>query len=131
MKKYSNNLNRYSRIITQNRENGAAQAMLYALGLNTHDLQKPQVGVCSMWYKGNPCNSKLNILSNHVSNSLNKKKLLSMEFNTIGISDGISMGTSGMNYSLPSRDLISDSIETVVKGLHYDSLICIPGCDKN
>ena len=73
MKKYSNNLNRYSRIITQNRENGAAQAMLYALGLNTHDLQKPQVGVCSMWYKGNPCNSKLNILSNHVSNSLNKK----------------------------------------------------------
>lgn len=130
-KDITRNLNKYSRVITQNIENGAAQSMLYSLGLNNEDMKKPQVGVCSMWYKGNPCNSKLNILSNHVANSVDKEKMLSMNFNTIGISDGISMGTKGMRYSLPSRDLISDSIESVVNGLHYDSLICIPGCDKN
>ena len=129
--KHIMNLNRYSKVITQPKENGAAQAMLYSLGLSRTDLQKPQVGVCSMWYEGNPCNSKLNILSHHVSKSLSEQSLLPMKFNTIGISDGISMGTDGMKYSLPSRDLISDSIESVVQGLHYDSLICIPGCDKN
>jgi len=131
IKRIPKNLNRYSKIITQKKENGAAQAMLYSLGLNKNDLLKPQIGVCSMWYQGNPCNSKLNILSNRVSNHLKDQNLLPMEFNTIGISDGISMGTSGMRYSLPSRELICDSIESVVKGLHYDSLVCIPGCDKN
>ena len=124
-------LNKYSKILTQNKSQGASQAMLYSLGLNKNDLLKPQIGVCSMWYQGNPCNSKLNILSNHVSKNLKDQNLLPMEFNTIGISDGIRMGTSGMRYSLPSRELISDSIESVVKGLHYDSLVCIPGCDKN
>lgn len=124
-------LNKYSRVITQNIENGAAQAMLYSLGLNNNDLKKAQIGIASMWYQGNPCNSKLNIYSDMVSKSITKEQLLPMQFNTIGISDGISMGTSGMKYSLPSRDLISDSIESVVRGQHYDGLICIPGCDKN
>ena len=125
-------LNKYSSVITQNKENGAAQAMLHSLNLSKNDLQKAQVGVCSMWYQGNPCNSKLNIYADLVSKSIsNNNELLPMQFNTIGISDGISMGTNGMKYSLPSRDLISDSIESVVNGLHYDSLICIPGCDKN
>lgn len=124
-------INTFSKVITQNKENGAAQAMLYSLGLNYNDLKKPQIGIASMWYQGNPCNSKLNIYSNLASKGVQKENLLPMQFNTIGISDGISMGTSGMKYSLPSRDLISDSIESVVRGLHYDGLICIPGCDKN
>ena len=124
-------INKYSRVITQNIENGAAQAMLYSLGLDSHDLRKAQVGIASMWYQGNPCNSKLNIYSDLVAKSVEKEELLPMQFNTIGISDGISMGTDGMKYSLPSRDLISDSIESVVRGMHYDGVICIPGCDKN
>ena len=128
---FPKNLNNYSRVITQNIENGAAQAMLYSLGLDSNDLNKGQIGIASMWYQGNPCNSKLNIYSNFAANSIKGKKLLPMQFNTIGISDGISMGTDGMKYSLPSRDLIADSIESVVRGLHYDGLICIPGCDKN
>ena len=125
------NLNRYSKVITQKKENGAAQAMLYSLGLSKDDLSKPQIGICSMWYQGNPCNSKLDILSKKISSEVKEQDLLPMQFNTIGISDGISMGTSGMNYSLPSRELICDSIESVVRGLHYDALVCIPGCDKN
>lgn len=131
MSRMMKNLNRYSKVITQPKERGAAQAMLYALGLEPDDLNKPQVGICSMWYQGNPCNSKLNLLSEKIESSVNQQKLLGLQFNTIGISDGISMGTSGMKYSLPSRDLISDSIETVMRGMHYDSLVCIPGCDKN
>tara|TARA_B100001093_G_C26805537_1_gene1005314 strand:+ start:67 stop:1743 length:1677 start_codon:yes stop_codon:yes gene_type:complete len=131
MAKLISNLNKYSRVITQPKERGAAQAMLYALGLTKQDMKKPQVGVCSMWYQGNPCNCNLNFLSDSISKSISKEDMLAMQFNTIGISDGISMGTEGMKYSLPSRDLISDSIESVVKGMHYDALVCIPGCDKN
>lgn len=124
-------LNPFSRTITKPKERGAAQAMLYALGLKKNDLQKPQVGICSMWYEGNPCNAKLDVLSARVKESVNKKHLLPLQFNTIGVSDGMSMGTEGMKYSLPSRDLIADSIETVVSAQHYDALVCIPGCDKN
>ena len=125
------NLNKFSRIITQKKEHGAAQAMLYALGLNKDDLKKPQIAIGSMWFDGNPCNSKLNILSDITRKSINDRGFLGMRFNTIGVSDGISMGTSGMRYSLPSRELITDSIESIVRAQHYDGLICIPGCDKN
>ena len=131
MSRFIRNLNKYSKVITQPKERGAAQATLYSLGLKPEDMNKPQVGIASMWYQGNPCNCKLNILSEKIQQSVNEQDLLGLQFNTIGISDGISMGTSGMKYSLPSRDLISDSIETVMKGMHYDSLVCIPGCDKN
>ena len=123
-------VNKFSKILTQPKERSAAQSMLYALGHSYKDLQKPQVGICSMWYAGNPCNSKLNKLSSMVNTKM-LKTLLPMEFNTIGVSDGMSMGTTGMKYSLLSRDLIADSIETVMTAQHYDSLICIPGCDKN
>jgi len=125
------NLNKYSSQITQKKERGAAQAMLYSLGLTKNDLNKPQVGVVSMWYSGNPCNSKLNIYSDAISLSIKNQKMIPMQFNTISVSDGISMGTQGMRYSLPSRELIADSIETVVNAQHYDGVICIPGCDKN
>ena len=123
--------NRYSKIITQPKERGGAQAMLYALGLKKQDMNKPQVGICSMWYEGNPCNVGLNNLSQNIKQSVISHNLLPFIFNTIGVSDGMSMGTSGMNYSLPSRDIIADSIETIMKGQHYDSLVCVPGCDKN
>ncbi|MGA2655785.1 MAG: dihydroxy-acid dehydratase, partial [Gammaproteobacteria bacterium] len=110
---------------------GASQAMLYGTGLTEQDLQKPQVGIASMWYEGNTCNMHLLQLSEHVKKGVNDAELLAMRFNTIGVSDGISMGTSGMCYSLPSRDLIADSIETVMGAQWYDGLITIPGCDKN
>lgn len=129
-KRFSN-MNKYSSEITQKKERGAAQAMLYSLGLTKADMNKAQVAVASMWYSGNPCNSKLNIFSDLISNSIKDKKMLPMQFNTIGVSDGISMGTPGMRYSLPSRELIADSIETVVNAQHYDGVICVPGCDKN
>ena len=125
------NLNKYSSEITQKKERGAAQAMLYALGLTKDDLNQAQIGVASMWYSGNPCNSKLNIFSDIISKSIKTRYMLPMQFNTIGVSDGISMGTDGMRYSLPSRELIADSIETVVNAQHYDGVVCIPGCDKN
>ena len=124
-------LNKFSKLITQTKKSGPAQSMLYALGLTHNDLKKAQVGIGTVYLEGNPCNSKLPILSDLVKTSLQNKNLLPMRFNTIGISDGMSMGTSGMSYSLPSRELIADSFETVVRGQHYDSLICIPGCDKN
>jgi dihydroxy-acid dehydratase len=129
-KRFSN-INKYSCQITQRKERGAAQAMLYALGLTKDDMNKAQVGVASMWYSGNPCNSKLNIYSDAISSSIRTQKMIPMQFNTIGVSDGISMGTPGMRYSLPSRELIADSIETVVNAQHYDGVICVPGCDKN
>ena len=130
-KKFSN-INKFSCEITQKKERGAAQAMLYSLGLTKNDMNKAQVAVASMWYSGNPCNSKLNIYSDAISSSIKKTdKMLPMQFNTIGVSDGISMGTPGMRYSLPSRELIADSIETVVNAQHYDGIICVPGCDKN
>jgi dihydroxy-acid dehydratase len=124
-------LNRYSSQITEPRSQGASQAMLYGTGLNEQDLKKPQVGIASMWYEGNTCNMHLLALSEHVKKGVTDSALLGMRFNTIGVSDGISMGTSGMGYSLPSRDLIADSIETVMGAQWYDALITIPGCDKN
>ena len=123
--------NKYSKVITQSKESSPAQSMLYALGLDKIDLNKPQIGIGTVWLEGNPCNSQLTQLSDKVKDSVDEQQLLPMRFNTIGVSDGISMGTTGMSYSLPSRELIADSFESVVRGQHYDSLICIPGCDKN
>jgi dihydroxy-acid dehydratase len=105
--------------------------MLYGIGLTDADLQKPQVGVCSMWYEGNTCNMHLDRLAAHVKEGVQTAGLVGLRFNTIGVSDGLSMGTEGMSYSLPSRDLIADSIETVMGAQWYDALITVPGCDKN
>ena len=105
--------------------------MLYATGLTQTDLAKPQVGISSVWYSGNPCNMHLMELNNKVKEGVQKAGLVGMQFNTIGVSDGISMGTTGMRYSLQSRDIIADSIETVMGGQWYDANISIPGCDKN
>ncbi|GAB5409418.1 MAG: dihydroxy-acid dehydratase [Balneolaceae bacterium] len=124
-------LNKYSKHITQDGSQPAAQAMLHALGLNDEDLKKPMIGVASTGYEGNPCNMHLNDLAIHVKRGINASNLTGLIFNTIGISDGISMGTPGMRYSLPSRDLIADSMESVVKGMSYDGFAAIVGCDKN
>ena len=105
--------------------------MLYAAGLKDEDLSKAQVGISSVWYSGNPCNMHLLELNNKVKEGVQRAGLMGMQFNTIGVSDGISMGTKGMRYSLQSRDLIADSIETVMGGQWYDANISIPGCDKN
>jgi len=105
--------------------------MLYATGLTQEDMAKPQVGIASMWWDGNPCNMHLLDLSEAVAKGVREAGLLPMRFNTIGVSDGISMGTEGMSYSLPSRDLIADSIETVMRAQWYDGGVTIPGCDKN
>lgn len=126
-----NELNKYSRIITQPKSQGASQAMLYGTGFRDDDFQKAQVGVSSVWWSGNPCNNHLLDLNFKVSASVNKAGLKAMQFNTIGVSDGISMGTKGMRYSLQSREIIADSIETQTMGEHYDANISIPGCDKN
>ncbi|MBK5268685.1 MAG: dihydroxy-acid dehydratase [Acidimicrobiia bacterium] len=124
-------LNRYSRRITQPPSQGASQAMLYATGLTREDMDKAQVGIASMWYEGNSCNMHLNDLAAKVKEGVVAADLVGMRFNTIGVSDGISMGTDGMSYSLQSRDLIADSIETVMGAQWYDGLIALPGCDKN
>ena len=124
-------LNKYSSRITQPRSQGASQAMLYATGLTEADMNKPQVGISSVWYDGNPCNMHLNKLAEKVKEGVQESGMVGMRFNTIGVSDGISMGTEGMSYSLQSRDLIADSIETVTCGQWYDANISIPGCDKN
>ena len=124
-------LNRFSRRITQPRSQGASQAMLYATGLHEADMDKAQVGIASCWYEGNPCNMHLLELGARVKQGVEAAGLVGMRFNTIGVSDGISMGTEGMSYSLPSRDLIADSIETVMGAQWYDGLVAIPGCDKN
>jgi dihydroxy-acid dehydratase len=124
-------LNRVSSHITQSRSQGASQAMLYATGLTEADMHKAQVGIASVWYEGNSCNMHLNDLAAHVKEGVTAADLVGMRFNTIGVSDGISMGTRGMSFSLQSRDLIADSIETVMGGQWYDALITIPGCDKN
>src|SRR5688500_5554856 len=123
--------NKSSSRVTQPRSQGASQAMLYGVGLTPADMQKPQVGICSMWYEGNTCNMHLNDLSAEIKQGVNAAGLVGLRFNTIGVSDGLSMGTEGMSYSLPSRDLIADSIETVVSAQWYDALITVPGCDKN
>jgi len=124
-------LNRYSARITQPKAQGASQAMLYGTGLRDEDMDKAQVGIASVWYEGNPCNMHLNDLAAQVREGVTAAGLVGMRFNTIGVSDGISMGTEGMSYSLPSRDLIADSVETVVAAQWYDACIVIPGCDKN
>lgn len=124
-------LNKYSKHITQDGSQPAAQAMLHAVGLTDEDLKKPMVGIASTGYEGNPCNMHLNELALHVKKGIQENNLTGLIFNTIGVSDGISMGTPGMRYSLPSRDLIADSIESVVKGMSYDALAAIAGCDKN
>ncbi|AEO63196.1 uncharacterized protein THITE_2108104 [Thermothielavioides terrestris NRRL 8126] len=124
-------LNRVSSAITQPKSQGASQAMLYATGLTEEDMSKAQVGISSVWYEGNPCNMHLLDLSAVVRDSVAKAGLVPMRFNTIGVSDGISMGTTGMRYSLQSREIIADSIETVMEGQWYDANISLPGCDKN
>jgi len=123
--------NRTSERITSPKSQGASQAMLLATGLSPSDLSKAQVGIASCWFEGNPCNMHLLDLSARVKEGVLAAGLVGMRFNTIGVSDGISMGTEGMSYSLQSRDLIADSIETVMRAQWYDANISIPGCDKN
>lgn len=127
----SKKLNRFSCHITQPKSQGASQAMLYATGLSKADLDKAEVGIASVWYEGNPCNMHLLRLAEKVKQGVLAAGLVGMRFNTIGVSDGMSMGTEGMRYSLQSRDLIADSIETVMGGQWYDACITLPGCDKN
>lgn len=127
----SNELNKYSKTITQDVTQPAAQAMLYGIGLTEEDLKKPQVGIVSMGYDGNTCNMHLNELAKIVKEGVWDNELVGLIFNTIGVSDGISNGTEGMRYSLVSRDIIADSIETVCGAQYYDALIALPGCDKN
>lgn len=124
-------LNKYSRTLTQDASQPAAQAMLYGIGLTDDDLKKAQVGIASMGYDGNTCNMHLNDLAKIVKQGVWDNDLVGLIFNTIGISDGMSNGTDGMRYSLVSRDLIADSIESVCGGFYYDGLIALPGCDKN
>ena len=124
-------LNKYSQAVTQDPTQPAAQAMLHAIGLSDDDFQKPLIGIASTGYEGNPCNMHLNGLAQKIKTGINSQSLVGLIFNTIGVSDGISMGTSGMRYSLPSRDIIADSIETVIQGMSYDGVVTIVGCDKN
>jgi dihydroxy-acid dehydratase len=125
-------LNKYSKTLTQDPTQPAAQAMYYAIGFKEEDFAKAQVGIASMGWDGNPCNMHLNDLATTVKESVNATKgLIGLRFHTIGVSDGISMGTDGMRYSLVSRDVIADSIETNAGAQYYDALVGIPGCDKN
>ena len=124
-------INKYSKNVTQDPTQPAAQAMLHAIGLDDDDLRKPFVGIASTGYEGNPCNMHLNDLATFVKKGTEEADLVGLIFNTIGVSDGISMGTQGMRFSLPSRDIIADSIETVVQAMNYDALITVVGCDKN
>ncbi|HLB30855.1 MAG TPA: dihydroxy-acid dehydratase [Gammaproteobacteria bacterium] len=123
--------NRYSARITQPKSQGASQAMLYGTGMTRKDMDKPQVGISSVWYEGNTCNMHLLSLAAKVKEGVEAAGMIGMRFNTIGVSDGISMGTDGMSYSLQSRDLIADSIETMMGAQWYDANISLPGCDKN
>lgn len=124
-------LNKYSKNVTQDPTQPAAQAMLYAIGFKDEDFEKPLIGIASTGYEGNPCNMHLNDLAKLVKEGVNSKETVGLIFNTIGISDGISMGTPGMRFSLPSRDIIADSMEAVVQGMSYDGLVTVVGCDKN
>ncbi|KAK9991563.1 hypothetical protein SO802_026548 [Lithocarpus litseifolius] len=124
-------LNKYSSRITEPKSQGGSQAMLLGVGLSEEELSKPQVGISSVWYEGNPCNMHLLRLSEAVKEGVREAGMVGFRFNTIGVSDAISMGTRGMSYSLQSRDLIADSIETVMSAQWYDANISIPGCDKN
>jgi len=124
-------LNKYSSRITEPKAQGASQAMLYGTGLTADDMSKPEIGISSVWWEGNTCNMHLNDLATQVKQGVVEAGMVGMRFNTIGVSDGISMGTDGMSYSLQSRDIIADSIETVMNAQWYDGNISIPGCDKN
>ena len=124
-------LNKYSKRVTSDETQPAAQAMLHAIGLTKEDFKKPFVGIGSTGFEGNPCNMHLNDLAKEVKKGTLEEGLVGLIFNTIGVSDGISMGTPGMRYSLPSRDIIADSMETVVEGMSYDGLVTVVGCDKN
>ncbi|WP_035334220.1 dihydroxy-acid dehydratase [Dokdonia sp. PRO95] len=124
-------LNKYSKAVTQDPTQPAAQAMLHAIGLTDADFKKPLVGIASTGYEGNPCNMHLNKLAVDIKQGVQTSDLVGLIYNTIGVSDGISMGTPGMRYSLPSRDIIADSMETVVQAMSYDALITVVGCDKN
>ncbi|KAJ3825850.1 dihydroxy-acid dehydratase [Lentinula raphanica] len=126
-------MNRYSRIVTQPKDQGASQAMLYATdGINSdEDFNKAMIGVASIWYEGNPCNKHLLGLGQDIKASLQKADLIGYQFGTVGVSDGISMGTRGMSFSLQSRDLIADQVETAAGGHHLDGMVVVPGCDKN
>jgi dihydroxy-acid dehydratase len=123
--------NKFSKAVTQDPTQPAAQAMLHAIGLTDEDFKKPLVGIASTGYEGNPCNMHLNDLSVDIKNGVQSSNLVGLIFNTIGVSDGISMGTPGMRFSLPSRDVIADSMETVVQAMSYDALVTVVGCDKN
>lgn len=124
-------LNKFSSRITQPKSQGASQAMLYGTGMTEADMNKPQVGIGSVWYDGNTCNMHLNKLADEVKKGVEGAGMVAMRFNTIGVSDGISMGTEGMSFSLQSRDLIADCMETIMGAQWYDALIALPGCDKN
>ena len=124
-------LNKYSKAVTQDPTQPAAQAMLHAIGMTDEDFQKPLIGIASTGYEGNPCNMHLNDLALQIKHGINAQDLVGLIFNTIGVSDGISMGTPGMRFSLPSRDIIADSVETVVQAMSYDGVVTVVGCDKN
>ncbi|PFH54061.1 hypothetical protein AMATHDRAFT_136501 [Amanita thiersii Skay4041] len=126
-------MNRYSRVVTQPKDQGASQAMLYATdGIKSDsDFSKAMVGVASVWYEGNPCNKHLLGLGQEIKASLSMSDIIAYQFGTVGVSDGISMGTKGMSYSLQSRDLIADQVETAAGGHHLDGMVVVPGCDKN
>ena len=124
-------LNKFSSRITQRKSQGGSQAMLYGAGLTEEDMGKAEVGIAGMWWEGNTCNMHLNDLSAKIKEGVQAADLVGLRFNTIGVSDGISMGTEGMSYSMQSRDLIADSIETVMSAQWYDACISVPGCDKN
>ncbi len=124
-------LNKFSRTLTQEIENPAAKAMLYGVGLSDEDMQKAQIGIASTGYEGNTCNMHLNGLSVHVKKGIQENGMVGLIFNTIGVSDGMTNGNDGMSYSLPSRDIIADSIEDVVAAQWYDGVIAVVGCDKN
>lgn len=131
VKRHDMELNKYSKHVTSDPTQPAAQAMLHAIGLTSEDLKKPQIGIASTGWEGNPCNMHLNDLSKDIKDGVTKEDLIGLIFHTIGVSDGISMGTAGMRYSLPSRDIIADSIETVASAQWYDALVAVVGCDKN
>ena len=123
--------NKFSKAVTQDPTQPAAKAMLHAIGLTDEDFKKPLIGIASTGYEGNPCNMHLNDLSVDIKKGVQASDLVGLIFNTIGVSDGISMGTPGMRFSLPSRDVIADSMETVVQAMSYDALVTVVGCDKN
>ncbi len=125
------NLNKHSKTVTQDESQPASQAMLYGVGFTEEDMKKAQVGIASTWYEGNTCNMHLNVLSKYVKEGVQKNGMVGLQFNTIGISDGITNGTEGMRYSLVSREIIADSVEAVTAAHYYDGLITVAGCDKN